>query len=110
MLCALLTEPFKLQSCIEKCLQEQLTMAEACTTIYYQFAIDPRVTEIGMWVGLHSFRFRVSSLCSSKYVIKYSQSLTVWRKLEEENPTYFKEYTNRLQQQRAAAKMHPSIF
>lgn len=39
---------FKLQSCIEKCLQEQLTMEEACTTIYYQFAIDPRVTEIGM--------------------------------------------------------------
>jgi hypothetical protein len=23
-------------------------MEEACTTIYYQFAIDPRVTEIGM--------------------------------------------------------------
>jgi uncharacterized protein (TIGR01589 family) len=66
-----------LQSCIEKCLQEQLTMEEACTTIYYQFAIDPRVTEI------------------------------VWRKLEEENPTYFKEYSNRLQ---GRVQMHPSIF
>jgi len=66
-----------LQSCIEKCLQEQLTMEEACTTIYYQFAIDPRVTEI------------------------------VWRKLEEENPTYFKDYSNRLQHR---VQMHPNIF
>jgi uncharacterized protein (TIGR01589 family) len=59
-----------LQSCIEKCLQEQLTMQEACTAIYYQCAIDPRVTEI------------------------------VWRKLEEENPSYFKDYSSRLQHNR----------
>lgn len=72
-----------LQSWIEKCLQEQLTLEESCTAIYYQFGIDPRVTEI------------------------------VWRKLEEENPNYFKEYNNRLQQRMDVhvGQIHPtSIF
>ena len=34
--------------------------------------------------------------------------IVVWRKLEEENPTYFKEYSNRLQQHRVQA--HSGIF